>query len=123
MHLFYLFVMSEQRPDLSTFALIPFYPKIKTVIVERIILNNKWLLTGAFRHPQERNFHIFYTLLYGLAPQEKERVGLRRPEDYAFIRNSNALPVQEREETDGRGIIKLQNALDSIALYDSSQYR
>lgn len=123
MHVFYFFVMSEQRPDLSTFALIHFYPKIKTVIVERIILNNEWLLTGTFRHPQERNFHIFYTLLYGLAPQEKERVGLRTPEDYAFIRNSNALPVEEREETDGRGIIKLQNALDSIALYDSSQYR
>ncbi len=41
MHVFYFFVMSEQRPDLSTFALIHFYPKIKTVIVERIILNNE----------------------------------------------------------------------------------
>jgi len=41
MPVFYFFVMSEQRPDLSTFALIHFYPKIKTVIVERIILNNE----------------------------------------------------------------------------------
>ena len=29
------------------------------------------------RHPYERNFHIFYTLIYGLTEAEKQRIGLR----------------------------------------------
>lgn len=59
------------------------------------------------RHPHERSFHIFYTLIYGLTEAERQRVGLRRPEDYEYLKHSDLDPVDEREEDDGRGIIKV----------------
>ena len=59
------------------------------------------------RHPNERNFHIFYTLIYGLTEGERKRVGLRRPQDYEYLKHSDLSPVDEREEDDGRGIIKV----------------
>ena len=60
------------------------------------------------RHPNERNFHIFYTLIYGLTEGERKRVGLRRPQDYEYLKHSDLSPVDEREEDDGRGIIKVK---------------
>ena len=59
------------------------------------------------RQPNERNFHIFYTLIYGLTEGERNRVGLRKPEDYEYLKHSDLSPVDDREEDDGRGIIKV----------------
>ena len=59
------------------------------------------------RHPHERNFHIFYTLIYGLTDGEREKVGLKDPQYYNYLKHSDLSPVDEREEDDGRGIIKV----------------
>ena len=81
--------------------------------VEQYLLEISRVIT---RHPHERSFHIFYTLIYGLTETERERVGLRRPEDYEYLKHSDLNPVDEREEDDGRGIIKVRSAQISLKI-------
>ena len=38
------------------------------------------------RHHNERNFHIFYTLIYGLTEPERAKIGLRTAEEYEYLK-------------------------------------
>ena len=35
--------------------------------------------------PEERNFHVFYEMLAGLAPEQRERYGLMSHEKYFYL--------------------------------------
>ena len=52
------------------------------------------------RHPYERNFHIFYTLIYGLTEPERNRVGLRTAQEYEYLKHSDMSHLAEWD--DGR---------------------
>lgn len=41
------------------------------------------------RHHNERNFHIFYTLIYGLTEPERAKIGLRTAEEYEYLKYRN----------------------------------
>ena len=42
--------------------------------------------------PEERNFHVFYEMLAGLAPEQRERYGLMSHEKYFYL-NQVKMPI------------------------------
>lgn len=49
--------------------------------------------------PEERNFHVFYEMLAGLAPEQRERYGLMSHEKYFYL-NQVLFPLNARDWPD-----------------------
>lgn len=49
---------------------------------------------------KERNYHIFYELLSGLSPKEKEKYGLQTAEKYFYLNQGHCVELQSKEDGD-----------------------
>ncbi|XP_059823439.1 unconventional myosin-X-like [Hypanus sabinus] len=50
------------------------------------------------QNPAERNFHIFYALLAGMEPQQKEELGLAGTVEFRYLQQSDGAPAESRED-------------------------
>lgn len=70
-----------------------------------------------YQNKGERNYHIFYSLVTGLTPDEKKKLELGRPEDYTFLNSGNMLKCDGRNDSlefnDIRSAFKVLNFPDS----------
>lgn len=70
-----------------------------------------------FQNKGERNYHIFYSLVTGLSPDEKKRLDLGRPEDYNYLNSGNMLKCEGRNDSlefnDIRSAFKVLNFPDN----------
>lgn len=86
--------------------------KIRTYLLERSRL--------VFQPPTERNYHIFYQLICGSTPEEKEALGLTSTEDFHYLNQGGdpKLPnVDDAEE-----FAATKKALSTIGIDDAVQY-
>lgn len=64
----------------------------------------------------ERNYHIFYSLVAGLSAEEKRKLELNNPADYAYLNSGNMLTCEGRNESlefaDLRSAFKVLNFTD-----------
>lgn len=65
----------------------------------------------------ERNYHIFYALVAGLSADEKRKLELNKPADYAYLNSGNMLTCDGRDDSlefaDLRSAFKVLNFTDS----------
>lgn len=65
----------------------------------------------------ERNYHIFYALVAGLPAEEKRKLELNKPADYAYLSSGNMLTCDGRDDSmefaDLRSAFKVLNFSDS----------
>ncbi|XP_026738452.1 myosin-VIIa-like isoform X1 [Trichoplusia ni] len=70
-----------------------------------------------FQNKGERNYHIFYSLVTGLSPDEKKKLDLGRPEDYNYLNSGNMLKCEGRNDSlefnDIRSAFKVLNFPDN----------
>ncbi|KAJ8726175.1 hypothetical protein PYW07_000873 [Mythimna separata] len=70
-----------------------------------------------FQNKGERNYHIFYSLVTGLSADEKKRLELARPEDYAYLNSGKMLTCDGRNDglefNDIRSAFKVLNFPDN----------
>ncbi|XP_074175467.1 myosin XVB [Rhinolophus sinicus] len=65
-----------------------------------------------FQAQAERSFHVFYELLAGLDPVERERLSLQEPETYHYLNQGRACRLQGKEDAqDLTGLVKALQAL------------
>ncbi|XP_072936296.1 myosin-VIIa-like [Epargyreus clarus] len=73
----------------------------------RIVMQNKG----------ERNYHIFYSLVNGLTPEEKKKLELGRPSDYDYLTSGNMITCDGRDDalefSDIRSAFKVLNFADN----------
>ncbi|CAG9784601.1 unnamed protein product [Diatraea saccharalis] len=69
-----------------------------------------------FQNKGERNYHIFYSLVKGLANDERKKLELGRPEDYTYLNSGNTITCDGRDDvvefTDIRSAFKVLNFPD-----------
>ncbi|KAM9597371.1 LOW QUALITY PROTEIN: myosin XVB [Trichechus inunguis] len=66
----------------------------------------------AFQAQAERSFHVFYELLAGLDPQEREQLSLQEPETYYYLNHGRACRLLGKEDAqDFEGLVKALQAL------------
>uniref|UniRef100_A0A287BQQ6 Myosin XVB n=1 Tax=Sus scrofa TaxID=9823 RepID=A0A287BQQ6_PIG len=69
-----------------------------------------------FQAQAERSFHVFYELLAGLDPREREQLSLQGPETYCFLNQGQACRLQGKEDAqDFTGLVKALQALGLCA--------
>lgn len=70
-----------------------------------------------FQNKGERNYHIFYSLVTGLSADEKKKLELGHPTDYAYMNSGNMLTCDGRNDgvefADIRSAFKVLNFSDS----------
>lgn len=70
-----------------------------------------------FQNKGERNYHIFYSLLAGLTPDEKKKLELGRSQDYTYLNSGNMLTCDGRNDSlefnDIRSAFKVLNFPDN----------
>ncbi|XP_070082078.1 myosin XVB isoform X5 [Equus caballus] len=65
-----------------------------------------------FQAQAERSFHVFYELLAGLDPMEREQLSLQGPETYYYINQGQACRLQGKEDAqDFTGLVKALQVL------------
>uniref|UniRef100_A0A8C0DIX5 Myosin motor domain-containing protein n=1 Tax=Balaenoptera musculus TaxID=9771 RepID=A0A8C0DIX5_BALMU len=65
-----------------------------------------------FQAQAERSFHVFYELLAGLDPMERERLSLQGPETYYYLNQGRACRLQGKEDAqDFTGLVKALQVL------------
>nr|KAF6296413.1 myosin XVB [Myotis myotis] len=65
-----------------------------------------------FQAQAERSFHVFYELLVGLDPTEREQLSLQEPETYYYLNQGRACRLQGKEDAqDFAGLVKALQAL------------
>ncbi|XP_037666469.1 unconventional myosin-XV-like [Choloepus didactylus] len=67
-----------------------------------------------FQAQAERSFHVFYELLAGLDPVERERLSLQGPETCYYLNQGRACGLQGKE--DARDFTELVKALQALGL-------
>lgn len=85
--------------------------QIKTYLLERSRL--------VFQPAQERNYHIFYQLLQGLTPEQKNALHLTTPEDYFYMNQGDAMVIPDVNDKEEFNITT--NALDMIGINKDTQ--
>ncbi|XP_074199790.1 myosin XVB isoform X3 [Camelus bactrianus] len=69
-----------------------------------------------FQAQAERSFHVFYELLAGLDPMEREQLSLQGPETYYYLNQGRACRLQGKEDAqDFPGLLKALQALGLCA--------
>uniref|UniRef100_A0A8D1P1Y0 Myosin XVB n=1 Tax=Sus scrofa TaxID=9823 RepID=A0A8D1P1Y0_PIG len=69
-----------------------------------------------FQAQAERSFHVFYELLAGLDPREREQLSLQGPETYCYLNQGQACRLQGKEDAqDFTGLVKALQALGLCA--------
>ena len=79
--------------------------------------NNKIELSSVncyiFQMNDERNYHIFYRMLVGMAPAEKQKLHLTNAEDYNYLVQGNCLTCEGMDDKEEfstiRGAMKVGN--------------
>ncbi|KAG5202863.1 hypothetical protein JEQ12_002446 [Ovis aries] len=65
-----------------------------------------------FQAQAERSFHVFYELLAGLDPVEREQLSLQGPETYYYLNQGRACSLQDKDDAqDFRGLVSALQAL------------
>ncbi|KAM9208827.1 LOW QUALITY PROTEIN: myosin XVB [Dugong dugon] len=65
-----------------------------------------------FQAQAEQSFHVFYELLAGLDPQEREQLSLQGPETYYYLNQGQACRLLDKEDAqDFEGLVKALQAL------------
>uniref|UniRef100_A0A8C5VZY4 Myosin XVB n=1 Tax=Microcebus murinus TaxID=30608 RepID=A0A8C5VZY4_MICMU len=67
-----------------------------------------------FQAQAERSFHVFYELLAGLEPMEREQLSLQGPETYYYLNQGQACRLQGKE--DAQDFTELTKALQVLGL-------
>ncbi|KAB0365953.1 hypothetical protein FD754_010109 [Muntiacus muntjak] len=69
-----------------------------------------------FQAQAERSFHVFYELLAGLDPMEREQLSLQGPETYYYLNQGRACRLQDKDDAqDFTGLVKSLQALGLCA--------
>ncbi|KAL4715151.1 hypothetical protein ACJJTC_012198 [Scirpophaga incertulas] len=70
-----------------------------------------------FQNNGERNYHIFYSLVKGLASDEKKKLDLGNPQDYTYLNSGNTINCDGRNDalefSDIRSAFKVLNFPDN----------
>ena len=65
--------------------------------------------------PDERNYHIFYRMLAGMSPSERERLYLTDASDYYYLTQGNCISCDGMDDKEEfaiiRGSMKVQCAM------------
>ena len=54
----------------------------------------------------ERNYHIFYRMLLGISPVEKQKLLLTRAEDYKYLNQGGCLTCEGMDDAEEFGTIR-----------------
>lgn len=60
----------------------------------------------AFQMPDERNYHIFYRMLSGMSPNERELLNLTDASDYYYLTQGNCISCEGMDDSEEFAIIK-----------------
>ncbi|KAI3402956.2 MYO2 [Candida oxycetoniae] len=85
--------------------------RIRTYLLERSRL--------VFQPATERNYHIFYQMLAGMDPSEKQELGLKSADDYKFTNQGGLTQIQGVD--DAQEFQTTKDALSLIGLDESRQ--
>ncbi|XP_061431484.1 LOW QUALITY PROTEIN: unconventional myosin-VIIa-like [Lethenteron reissneri] len=66
---------------------------------------------------QERNYHIFYCLLLGSSDEQKKRLGLGKPADYAFLTTGNCTRCDGRDDL--KDFASIRSAMKVLAFSET----
>lgn len=69
---------------------------------------------------KERGYHIFYQMLEGLSPEEREKLELLAPRDYEFLKKSGCFTL--KEVSDSEQFQKTKTALEVIGIDQPEQF-
>ena len=56
--------------------------------------------------PDERNYHIFYRMLAGMLPDERERLSLTDASDYYYLTQGNCISCDGMNDVEEYAIIR-----------------
>lgn len=56
--------------------------------------------------PDERNYHIFYRMLSGMLPDERERLSLTDASDYYYLTQGNCISCDGMDDVEEYAIIR-----------------
>ena len=56
--------------------------------------------------PDERNYHIFYRMLAGMLPDERERLSLTDASDYYYLTQGNCISCDGMDDVEEYAIIR-----------------
>ncbi|CAN0239671.1 unnamed protein product [Lampetra fluviatilis] len=66
---------------------------------------------------KERNYHIFYCLLLGSSDEQKKRLGLGKPADYAFLTTGNCTRCDGRDDL--KDFASIRSAMKVLAFSET----
>ncbi|XP_074834075.1 unconventional myosin-IXb isoform X2 [Carettochelys insculpta] len=67
---------------------------VRGAVVEKYLLEKSRLVS---QEKDERNYHVFYSLLLGVSEEERKEFHLKQPEDYFYL-NQHNLKIEDEED-------------------------
>ena len=64
------------------------------------------LVLVIFKMPDERNYHIFYRMLAGMSPNEREVLHLTDASDYCYLTQGNCISCEGMDDSEELAIIR-----------------
>ncbi|XP_066268057.1 unconventional myosin-VIIa-like isoform X2 [Branchiostoma lanceolatum] len=85
--------------------------------IEQYLLEKSRL---CYQQTEERNYHIFYCLLAGLPADDKRRLHLTKPQDYAYLTMGDCLVADGRDDVTDFAAIR--SAMKVLMISDAEQW-
>ncbi|TSQ12728.1 Unconventional myosin-VIIa [Bagarius yarrelli] len=70
--------------------------------------------------PDERNYHVFYSMLQGMNPEQKTKLGLGQASDYAYLTMGNCTACDGRD--DMKEYLSIQSAMKVLMFTDTENW-
>nr|XP_044998406.1 unconventional myosin-IXb isoform X15 [Jaculus jaculus] len=89
---------------------------VRGAVVEKYLLEKSRLVS---REKDERNYHVFYYLLFGVSEEERQEFQLKQPEDYFYL-NQHNLKIEDGEDLK-HDFDRLQQAMEMVGFLPATK--